>query len=67
MQWQLPAGLHRRRFPSNNPMTAAKVALGERLFSDRALSVTGAYSCASCHMPALAFTDGRNDRDRRDR
>jgi len=23
------------------------------------LSLTGAYSCASCHVPALAFTDGR--------
>ena len=40
-------------------MTAAKVAFGERLFSDGRLSVTGDYSCASCHVPALAFTDGR--------
>ncbi len=40
-------------------MTAAKVALGERLFADGRLSVTGTYSCASCHVPALAFTDGR--------
>ena len=40
-------------------MTAEKVALGERLFCDGRLSLTGAYSCASCHVPALAFTDGR--------
>ena len=40
-------------------MSSAKVALGERLFGDGRLSVTGAYSCASCHVPALAFTDGR--------
>ena len=40
-------------------MTAAKVAFGERLFSDGRLSITGEYSCASCHVPARAFTDGR--------
>ena len=40
-------------------MSSAKVALGERLFSDGRLSLTGTYSCASCHVPALAFTDGR--------
>jgi cytochrome c peroxidase len=39
-------------------MSAAKVALGESLFSDTRLSVTGNYSCAACHQPALAFTDG---------
>jgi len=40
-------------------MTAEKVALGERLFADGRLSLTGSYSCASCHQPKLAFTDGR--------
>jgi cytochrome c peroxidase len=40
-------------------MSAAKVALGERLFYERRLSVTGRYSCASCHDPARSFTDGR--------
>jgi cytochrome c peroxidase len=40
-------------------MSAAKVALGERLFGDGRLSLTGAYSCASCHDPTRAFTDGR--------
>ncbi len=28
-------------------------------FSSLCLSVTGKYSCASCHAPAKAFTDGR--------
>jgi cytochrome c peroxidase len=40
-------------------MSDAKVALGERLFFDRRLSVTGSYSCASCHEPQRAFSDDR--------
>lgn len=39
-------------------MTDAKVELGEKLFYDVALSGTGTRSCASCHNPGLAFTDG---------
>jgi len=35
------------------------VALGRRLFFEPALSGPGARSCASCHMPSRAFTDGR--------
>jgi len=40
-------------------MSEAKVALGCRLFFETRLSVTNTYSCASCHHPELAFTDGR--------
>ena len=40
-------------------MSAAKVALGERLFFEPRLSVSGRYSCASCHDPARSFSDGR--------
>lgn len=40
------------------PTTPALVALGKRLFSDAALSGPGNRSCASCHRPELAFTDG---------
>lgn len=40
-------------------MSTEKVALGRRLFFDTRLSSTGRYSCASCHRPELAFTDGR--------
>jgi len=40
-------------------MSAAKVVLGRRLFFDPRLSVTGHYSCASCHDPARAYSDGR--------
>ena len=40
-------------------MSAAKVALGRRLFFETRLSVTGRYSCSSCHDPALSFSDGK--------
>ena len=57
--WELPRGFPTPAVPANNPMSEAKVALGERLFFDRRLSVTGSYSCASCHDPSLSFSDGR--------
>lgn len=38
---------------------AAQIALGEKVFADLRLSADGHVSCASCHRPALAFTDGR--------
>ncbi len=36
----------------------AKVALGRALFHDPVLSGGGGRSCASCHQPSRAFTDG---------
>jgi cytochrome c peroxidase len=45
--------------PEENPMTPDTVALGRRLFSDSVLSRDGTRSCASCHNPRRAFTDGR--------
>jgi cytochrome c peroxidase len=57
--WRLPRGFPIPAVPADNPMTEAKVALGERLFFEPRLSVTGRHSCASCHEPARAFTDGR--------
>ena len=38
---------------------ARAAALGQKLFFDGGLSVNGAISCATCHQPARAFTDGR--------
>ncbi len=35
-------------------------ALGRRLFFDRRLSVDGTVSCATCHVPERAFSDGRS-------
>ncbi len=44
--------------PADNPLTPAKVVLGKRLFHEARLSVTGTYTCASCHHPDRYFTDG---------
>ncbi len=44
--------------PKDNPMTPEKVELGKKLFFDRRLSGDGTTSCASCHDPEKAFTDG---------
>lgn len=57
--WQLPRGFPVPAVPADNPMSESKVALGRRLFFETRLSVSGEYSCASCHLPERAFTDGR--------
>ncbi len=57
--WNLPRGFPKPYEPADNPMTAAKVELGRYLFYDKRLSVNGNGSCATCHKPELAFTDGR--------
>ncbi len=46
-------------YPDENPTTAAGLELGRRLFFDPILSADSTISCSSCHLPALAFTDGR--------
>jgi cytochrome c peroxidase len=58
-EWRLPPGFPRPLVPAGNPMSAAKVELGRRLFHETRLSSTGRYACASCHRAELAFTDGR--------
>jgi cytochrome c peroxidase len=40
------------------PVDPAKVALGRRLFFDRRLSPRSARACATCHVPARAYSDG---------
>lgn len=57
--WQLPRGFPIPAVPADNPMSDAKVALGRRLFFEPRLSVTGRYSCASCHDPTRSYSDGR--------
>ena len=58
-EWDLPAGFPKPRLPDDNPMSAAKVELGRYLFYDPQLSGNGTMSCSSCHLQALAFTDGK--------
>ena len=57
--WRLPAGIPEPIVPADNPMSAAKVDLGRRLFSDTRLSHNHTYACATCHQQRHAFTDGR--------
>ncbi|HLS56537.1 MAG TPA: cytochrome c peroxidase [Zeimonas sp.] len=50
--------------PARDPSNRASghpgaIALGQRLFSDPALSAAGSISCASCHDPGRGFTDGK--------
>ena len=42
-----------------NDSLAARIDLGKRLFYDPILSRDSTHSCASCHLPELAFTDGK--------
>ncbi|HEY7914434.1 MAG TPA: cytochrome c peroxidase [Blastocatellia bacterium] len=62
-QISLPTGISRDVWayyiPKTNPMTAAKVELGRKLFFDKRLSSDATVSCATCHDPALAFADGK--------
>jgi cytochrome c peroxidase len=44
--------------PEDNEMSKEKVALGRKLFFDKRLSRDNSISCASCHHPEKAFTDG---------
>src|SRR5687767_1623407 len=57
--WKLPPGFPVPPVPPENAMSPQKVELGRRLFYDKRLSNNLTFSCASCHVQALAFTDGR--------
>lgn len=46
------------RAPLDNPFTEAKSELGKLLFFDPILSATSDIACGTCHIPALAYTDG---------
>jgi cytochrome c peroxidase len=58
-RWSVATNMPLPEVPADNPMGAAKVELGRRLFYDRRLSVNQTTACATCHVQALAFTDGR--------
>jgi cytochrome c peroxidase len=58
-EWAIDSALPIPEVPVDNPMSDVKVELGRLLFYDERLSVSGAMSCATCHIQALAFTDGK--------
>jgi cytochrome c peroxidase len=45
--------------PRDNPLIGERVELGRTLFFDKQLAINNAQSCADCHAPERAFTDGR--------
>lgn len=59
-EWQLPEDIPPPSVPPDNPMGTAKVELGRWLFYDQRLSGNQTMSCATCHIQAIAFTDGRS-------
>ncbi|MDP4815719.1 MAG: c-type cytochrome [Saprospiraceae bacterium] len=46
-------------WPKDNLHDMEKVAIGEKLFFDPILSINKKISCSTCHVPSLAFTDGK--------
>jgi cytochrome c peroxidase len=54
----IPIGLPARDVPKDNPLTAARVQLGRKLFFDPILSADQTVACASCHRPDKGFSSG---------
>jgi len=54
----VPLGLDPRPAAPDAPLTAARVALGRRLFFDPILSADNTVACASCHRPEHGFSGG---------
>jgi cytochrome c peroxidase len=57
--WNIPAALPKPIVPADNQMNSEKVELGRHLFYEKRLSITGKFSCATCHIQAKAFTDSK--------
>jgi cytochrome c peroxidase len=43
--------------PPNNPQSSAKIQLGKQLYFDTRLSKDNTISCATCHNPAMGWSD----------
>lgn len=54
-----PTGLPPVPVPADSRLTVETVALGRRLFFEKALSGNNTVSCASCHKPEFAYADNR--------
>ena len=58
MSLEIPAHFPALVYMESNPLTEEGVLLGKKLFFDKGLSANGKVSCAGCHAPTLAFSDG---------
>jgi len=59
LELPVPAGILPPEVPAENPPTAAKVALGRKLYFDTRISTDGTVACVTCHDPRHGFADGR--------
>ena len=57
-QIEIPFGFPKIIVPEDNPLSEAKIELGKKLFFEKLLSRDSSISCATCHNPKYAFTDG---------
>ena len=56
-EWLLPDAVP---YPKGNKPNKARIELGKSLFFDPRLSGDGNMSCATCHNPALGWSDGQS-------
>lgn len=57
---EIPEGFPPVSFPEDNAFDSKRWLLGKLLFFDKSLSRDSSVSCASCHLPAFAFSDTLN-------
>jgi cytochrome c peroxidase len=57
--FQMSATFPIPELPRDNPLLVERVNLGKALFFDKRVSINDQQSCADCHSPERAFTDGR--------
>ena len=56
---RLPAGVLPPEIPADNPLTAAKIELGKKLYFDGRLSLDDHVACATCHDPRHGFAEDK--------
>jgi cytochrome c peroxidase len=59
----VPEGVMPPEVPVGNPLTAAKVELGKKLYFDSRLSKDDTISCATCHDPRAGFAEHKSVSD----
>ena len=59
----IPLGLIEPDIPEDNPLTAAKIELGKKLYFDKRLSIDDTVSCATCHDPKFGFAENKKVSD----
>ena len=58
-QFQMSATFPIPDLPRDNPLLVERVELGKKLFFDKRIAINDQQSCADCHAPDKAFSDGR--------